>query len=94
MTLHRCRRALDAFGDHKAARAYAGVLQACGKIFEKVIAQVRREAGARVTKSAYLRDLHLTIHPTDQRRLEVVANGSSLWGGAQLTVDSTVQSGP
>ena len=90
MTLHRCRRALDAFGDHKAARAYAGVLQARGFFFEKVVAQMRREAGARVTKNAYLRDLNLTIHPSHQRRLEVVANGSSLWGGAQRTVDSSL----
>ena len=51
-----------------------------------------REAGARVTTNTRLADLNLQVDRVDDRRLEVVANGLPLWGGAQLAVDTTLVS--
>ena len=45
-----------------------------------------REAGARVSTNVFLRDLDLPIARHDARRLEVVADGLPLFGGAQFVV--------
>ena len=53
-------------------------------------ARVCREGGGRVKKNQFLRDLNLEIHPSDGRRIEVIANGLPLWGGKQIALDTTI----
>ena len=45
-----------------------------------------------MTSNTRLADLNLAVDRLDDRRLEVVANGLPLWGGAQLAVDTTLVS--
>ena len=60
---------------------------------EKAAARICREAGGRVAENQLLRDLNLGgVDPHDGRRLEVIANGLPLWGGAQLAIDATLVS--
>ena len=55
--------------------------------------QVCREAGARVATNVFVRDMDLaTFNALDGRRLEIVADGLTLWRGAQLAVDTTMVS--
>ena len=87
----RCGRQLDPFGHHRAACAEAGVLGKRG--FPLECAQVCREAGARVTTNAFIRDLDLgEFNRLDGRRIEVIADGLVLWQGAQLAIDTTLVS--
>ena len=89
----RRRRIVDPLGDHRAACAQAGVLRGRGIPLERAAARVCREAGARVTTNTRLSDLNLDhINRQDDRRIEVIANGLPLWGGAQLAVDTTLVS--
>ena len=86
----RCGRQLDMFGHHRAACAMAGVLGRRGHPLECAAAQVCKEAGARVSTNVRVRDLDLAdLNVVDGRRLEVVADGLSLWHGAQLAIDTT-----
>ena len=56
-------------------------------------AQICREAGARVTTNVHVRDMDLAVfNNLDGRRLEVVADGLTLWHGAQLAIDTTLVS--
>ena len=58
-----------------------------GYLLEKAAEQVCREAGARVSSNVYVRDMDLAEHNVlDNRRLEVVADGLSLWNGSQLAI--------
>ena len=60
---------------------------------ESVAARICKEAGGRVTTNVMVRDMDLVrpdVH--DTRRLEVVVDGLSLFGGVQLAVDTTVVS--
>ena len=60
---------------------------------ESVAARICREAGGRVTTNVMVRDMDLArpdVH--DTRRLEVVVDGLSLFGGVQLAADTTVVS--
>ena len=51
-----------------------------------------REGGSRVSTNVFLRDLDISpIGSTDSRRLEVVEEGLSLYGG-QLAIDATLVS--
>ena len=60
---------------------------------ESVAARVCREAGARVRTNVFVRDMDLANHENlDGRRLEVVADGLPLHGGAQLAIDTTMVS--
>ena len=87
----RCGRLLDSYGHHRASCAKAGVLGRRGFALES--AWVCREAGARVTTNVLVRDLDLGApKATGARRLEVVADGLPLFGGAQLAVDTTLVS--
>ena len=85
----RCGRLLDVFGHHRAACPRAGVLGSRGFSLETAVCQ---EAGARVSVNVFLRDLDLPVPCTDARRLEIVADGLLLFGGAQLAVDTTLVS--
>ena len=89
----RCRRTFDSLGDHRAACAQSGVLRSRGGPLERAAARVCREAGARVTTHTRLADLNVQhVQHIDDRRIEVIANGLPLWGGAQLAVDTTLVS--
>ena len=89
----RCGRLLDALGHHRAACARAGVLGRRGFAVESAGARICREAGGRVVANALLRDFDLVApNPRDQRRLEILADGLPLFGGAQLAVDTTLVS--
>ena len=59
---------------------------------ESAAARVCREAGARVSTNVFVRDLDLAVVGQDGRRLEVVADGLPLFGGAQLAIDTTLVS--
>ena len=87
----RCRRTFDSLGDHRAACAQSGVLRSGGGPLERAAARVCREAGARVTTHTRLADLNVQhVQHIDDRRIEVIANGVALWGGAQVAVDTTL----
>ena len=89
----RCRRTFDSLGDHRAACAQSGALRSRGGPLERAAARVCREAGARVTTHTRLADLNVQhVQHIDDRRIEVIANGLALWGGAQLAVDTTIVS--
>ena len=81
-----CGRPLDSFGHHRAVCSVAGVLGRRGFALESVGARICREAGARVSTS------RPGFARTDARRLEIVAEGLPLFGGAQLAVDTTMVS--
>ena len=88
-----CGLPLDSRGHHRAACARAGVLGGKGWAVENAAARICREAGGRVTTNVLVRDLDLAApHVDDARRLEVVADGLPLFGGAQLAVDTTLVS--
>ena len=56
-------------------------------------AQVCREAGGRVATNVFIRDLDLAeFNAFDNRRVEVIADGLTLWQGAQLAIDTTLVS--
>ena len=77
-------------GDHRAACPRSGILRSRGLPLERAVARVRREAGA--TVACLVRDLNIHPERLDDRRIEVIANGLPLWGGAQLAVDTTLVS--
>ena len=88
----RCGRLLDSNGHHRASCARAEVLGRRGYAFESA-ARVCREAGARITTNVLVGCLDLGVpEATGARRLEVVADGLPLFGGAQLAVDTTLVS--
>ena len=57
------------------------------------MARVCREAGARVKCNAFLRDMHVSVSASDERRIEVLAQDLPCFGGSQLVVDVTLRSG-
>ena len=80
----RCGFLLDPLDHHWAACGGAGVLGRRAFALESATARVCREAGARVTTNAMVRDLGLVPQErVDDRRLEVVADGLPLFPGAQ-----------
>ena len=87
-----CRGRLDPLGDHRAACATCGVLASRALSLERVVARVCQEAGARVARNVRLADMNIDVPVSDDRRIEVVANGLSLWHGAQQAVDATILS--
>ena len=88
----RCQARQDPFGDHRAACPRSGVLRARAGPLERATARVCREAGATVALNVLVRDLNLDPVRQDDRRIEVIANGLPLWGGAQVAVDTTLVS--
>ena len=71
----------------------ANTAQRAAQEEQSAIAQIFREGGARVSTNVMVRDLD--IAPTHRRylfRLEVVAEGLTLFGGCQLAIDATVVS--
>ena len=87
-----CRGRLDSLGDHRAACATSGVLASRALPLERAVARVCQEAGARVARNVRLADMNIDVPVSDDRRIEVVANGLSLWHGVQQAVDATIVS--
>ena len=88
-----CGRLLKFRGHHRTACARSGVLSRRGFALESAAARVSREAVARVATNVMVRDMDLNApNARDARRLEVVADGLPLYGGAQLAVDTTLVS--
>ena len=79
---------------HKATCSTIRVLSRRGFAVENAVAQICREGGARVSTNIFLRDVDLDLEhvSTDGRRLEVVAEGLSLFGCSQLALDATLVS--
>ena len=89
----RCGRLLDALGHHRAACSRSGVLGRRGFAVESAVAQICREGGAQVSTNVMLRDLDISPpQNSDGRRLEVVAEGLTSFGGCQLALDATLVS--
>ena len=59
-----------------------------GRPLERAAARICREAGATGAMNVRLRDLNVDAARQDERRIEVIANGLALWGGAQVAVDT------
>ena len=72
--------------------ASPGLLRARGGPVERAAARICREAGATVALNVLVRDLNVNPVRQDDRRIQVIANGLPLWGGAQLAVDTTLVS--
>ena len=88
----RCGRPLDSRG-HPGAGCSRAVLGRRGFAVESAGTRICREAGARVSTNVFVRDLDLAapnLH--DARRLEIIAEGLPLFGGAQLAIDTTLVS--
>ena len=84
---------LSAITAPRAPCAVSGVLGRRGFALEGAMARICREGGARVMTNVLVRDLDLNLHDhLDARRLEIVADGLPLFGGAQLAIDSTLVS--
>ena len=88
----RCGRPLDVLGHHRAACSRAGVLGSGGSPWraQRHESAVKPELGS--PTNLFVRDLDLPIANHDARRLEVVADGLPLFGGAQLAIDTTLVS--
>ena len=87
-----CHSALDVRGRHRAACTLSGRVKKRATPTEHVLARVCREAGARVRFDAYLRDMNVGVLASDGRRIEVLAQDLSCFGGAQFVVDITLRS--
>ena len=69
------------------------MLRIRGYAVESAATRVCREAGARVTTNVMIRDMDLAAPEAwEGRRIEIVADGLPLFGGAQLAVDATLVS--
>ena len=80
----RCHGELDPLGDHCSACATSGVLATRALPLEHAVVRVCHEAGARVARHVRLADMNLDVPVSDERRMEVVANGLPLCHGSQL----------
>ena len=87
-----CGHELDILGDHLGACMKSGRPRMRASAVEATVAQICREAGARVKTNVRLADLNIAVSSRDERRLEVIASGLPAFGGAQLAVDVTLRS--
>ena len=69
-----------------------GGVQRRAKPLERAWQQVFREAGARVVPQAFLRDMDLGVHASDNRRIDLVARGLPLFGGVPTCGDAALVS--
>ena len=87
-----CGQRIDELGDHHSACGRSGRVKARATPIERMVAQICREAGARVRINVKLRDLNVNTRASDERQIEVIASGLPVFGGAQLAVDVTLRS--
>ena len=78
----KCVARLDLFGHHRSACSRVGLLKPRGTPAEICVARICREAGTRVKENQLLSELNTVVPVTDQRRIEVIANGLPFWGAA------------
>ena len=86
----RCDQKLNRKEYHRALCSIVGILSKLTISLEIVMTRVCREAGTRVQTNVFLRDLDITVPVTDNRRIEVIANGTPLNGGVQIAIDTTM----
>ena len=86
-----CQAPLDAHGRHSAACPRSGRSKKRATPIERVLAHVCREAGARVTFNAFLRDMNVGVPASDGRRIEVFAQDLPCYAGTQLAIDITLR---
>ena len=78
-----------------AQRAAEQGFWADGFAVESIGARICSEGGARVFTNVHARDLDILVPEMhDGRRIELIAEGLPLFGGAQLAVDTTLVSAP
>jgi len=88
-----CRGELDQFGDHRSACSAAGRIKWRATPYERMLARVCREGGARVKTNVLVRELNVPhVRPEDGRRIEVIAEGTPLYGGSQIAIDAALVS--
>ena len=89
----RCGRPLDILGHHLAACAEAGVLEKRGSCWsvQQPKSVGRQGLGCPLT-CLFATSTWRSTTGLNGRRLEVVANGLTLWQGAQLAIDTTMVS--
>ena len=90
---HGVNAVLDREGRHRAACARSERLKTRALAPERSLARVCQEAGATVRYNARLRDMNLTVTAQDDRAIEVLASGLSLFFGAKLAVDISTADG-
>ena len=83
---------MDPHGDHFSACMNSGRVKLRAGPIEHTVAQICREAGARVRTNVLLRNLNVAAAPDDQRQLEVIASGLPVYGGSQVAIDVTLRS--
>ena len=88
----RCGQHVDKLGDHHSSCNRSGRVKARATPLERMVAQICREAGARVQTNVKLRDLNISTRASDERQIEVIASGLPVFGGVQLAVDVTLRS--
>jgi hypothetical protein len=89
----RCCRALASLGDPRAACPHTTILRGRGVPLERAAATICREAGARGTTHTRVADLNLDqLQRHRDRRIEDIANGLNLCGGAEPAIDTTLVS--
>ena len=59
---------------------------------EVTTARICREAGATVKTNVYLRDMNVSVHSSNERRIEILAQGLSIRQDGQLAIDVTLRS--
>ena len=88
-----CLPAAAGVAVHSTALATTGQLARLQGWRGFAVEKICREGGARVSTNTFVRDLDLAaFNHFDGRRLEVVADGLSLFGGAQLAIETTLVS--
>ena len=86
-----CQAPLDAHGRRRAACPRSGRLKKRATPIERVLARICREAGARVTFNAFLRDMNVGVPARDGRRIEVLAQDLPCYAVTQLAIDITLR---
>ena len=90
----KCKRRLDAYGDHWASCMGSGRIQRRTKPLEHVLRKIFKEAGANVEKNpVFLRDTLVPgISQKDERQIEIVAKGLPFFNGGTICCDATMAS--
>jgi hypothetical protein len=91
-TCEGCRRALDIHGHHRSACPRTARLHARHRYMVSAWRQVLQEAGGHIPArnvERLMRDTHLPIGPSDNRRMDLVVPGLSVARGVPLFCDIT-----
>ena len=87
-----CGKHMDKYGDRHVSCMRTGRVQARAKPIERAWQQVLRESGASTYYQKLLRATTLPVHPTDNRRIDVLATGLPVYHGQPLFCDATIRS--